>query len=83
MALIEGTEHAAVVVPRGDGTLQALAAHGGLPPLIMAAQNELGVGPCLDAVAGTEQLLVCDLGTDTRWSAFGARTRRWNLSSML
>ncbi len=83
VSLIDGTEHAAVVVPTGRGTLTALAAHGTLPPLIMGLQNELGVGPCLDAAAQTEQLVAGDLATDPRWPAFSARVQQWNVASIL
>ena len=83
VALIDGTEHAAVVVPAANGTLTALAAHGALPPLIMGIQNELGVGPCLDAVAQTGQLLAGDLTTDPRWPACSGRIEQWNVTSIL
>ena len=83
VAVITGAQHCAVVVPDGAGQLAARSVHGDLPPRLMALQNELGEGPCLDAVAGTTQVKLSDVWTDPRWPRFGEWARTTEARSLL
>ena len=83
VAAISGVQHAAIVVLNGHGQLEIPAAHGDLPPLMVAVQNEIGQGPSLDAVKQTEQILISDAGSDPRWPTFSARVEQWTVRSVL
>lgn len=83
VAIIAGTEQSAVVVPAGPRRLDARSVHGELPPMLMALQNDLGLGPCLDAVASTAQVVVSDVYSDTRWPSFIEQVIPTGLRSML
>ena len=83
VAIISGVEHAAVVVRAGPQRLDARAVHGELPPAIMQLQNNLGEGPCLDALQDTSQLLIADIVHDARWPRFAAEAGQLGVRSML
>ncbi|SDP28702.1 GAF domain-containing protein [Nakamurella panacisegetis] len=83
VSAIGGAQHAAVVVLTAAGQLEAPAAHGDLPALILQLQNEIGEGPTLDAVTQTGQIVLRDVHTDTRWPAFTAGARQWGVRSIL
>jgi len=83
VTLIDGAEQSAVVVPCGLGRLDAKAVHGDLPPLLMGLQNDVGEGPCLEAVAQTSQVVVSEVSTETRWPLFSARVTSLGVGSML
>ena len=83
VSAITGAQHAAIVVLTEQGQLEAPAVHGDLPPLILELQNEIGEGPTLDALTQTEQVVLRDVHTDTRWPAFTARVRQWGVRSIL
>jgi transcriptional regulator with GAF, ATPase, and Fis domain len=70
--IIPGADTAAVVVRTRDG-LDARAVHGDLPLAIVDLHNEIGQGPCLDAVAQTSQIQVSDTTAEPRWPLFGER----------
>ncbi|MHA6801525.1 GAF and ANTAR domain-containing protein [Bounagaea algeriensis] len=46
-------------------------------------QNELGEGPCLDAIWQQHTVLANDLATDSRWPAFGARASELGAGSLV
>jgi GAF domain-containing protein len=83
VAIIEGAEHSAVVVQAGPRRLDALSVYGCLPPLLMGLQNEVGEGPCLEAVSQTSQVVVCDVSAETRWPLFSARVQPMGVGSMI
>lgn len=83
VAIIAGAEQSAVVVPAGPRRLAARSVHGELPPMVMALQNDLGLGPCLDAVASTAQVVVSDVYSETRWPFFTEQIIATGLRSML
>ena len=83
VAIIEGAEHSAVVVQAGPARLEALSVYGSLPHLVMGLQNEVGQGPCLEAVSQTSQVVVCDVSAETRWPVFCARAQPMGVGSML
>jgi GAF domain-containing protein len=82
-AIIEGVEHSAVVVPAGPRQLEALSVYGCLPPLVMGLQNEVGEGPCLEAVSHTSQVVVDDMRAETRWPVFSTRVQPMGVGSMI
>jgi len=82
-AIIEGVEHSAVVVPAGPRQLEALSVYGCLPPLVMGLQNEVGEGPCLEAVSHTSQVVVDDMRAETRWPVFSTRVQSLGVGSMI
>lgn len=82
-AIIPGTRDAAVVVADGPDRLSARAAHGDLPPRLLALQNETGQGPCLDAVQQTSPVLMAEVDQETRWPRFSGRAAALGVGSML
>ena len=50
---------------------------------MLKLQNQIGEGPCLDAVTPPAQLLITALRTDDRWPVFTAQAARWQLRSVL
>jgi GAF domain-containing protein len=83
VALIDGAECSAIVVLARPGRLTARSVHGELPPFVMGLQNEVGEGPCLDAVSQTSQVAVRDIRSELRWPAFSAQVSRFGVGSML
>ena len=47
------------------------------------AQNELGEGPCLDAIWNQHTVIVDNFATDTRWPAFAARATELGAGSLI
>lgn len=70
---VTGAEHAGITLLR-RGQFETPAASSDLPLQVDAIQYELGSGPCVDAVLGDTIYRTGDLGADTRWPVFGART---------
>jgi transcriptional regulator with GAF, ATPase, and Fis domain len=81
--LIPGTEFSALVVPAGPGRLEARAVSGELTPQVIALQNEVHEGPCLDAANQPQPVWVPDLPGDTRWPLFIAAASRLGVGSMM
>ncbi len=81
--IIPGAEGAAIVVLAEPGRLTARSVRGDLPAPLMRLQNEIGEGPCLDAVAGTTRVLVRDVAIETRWELFIAAAVGVGVRSML
>ncbi len=48
-----------------------------------AVQDELGEGPCLDAIWQQRTVIANDLATDSRWPAFGARASELGAGSLI
>jgi GAF domain-containing protein len=70
---IEGAEHAAITVKRGEQRYQTVAATGDLPLRVDAIQYETLQGPCLQALEEHHVFRSDDLATDERWPVFGPR----------
>jgi transcriptional regulator with GAF, ATPase, and Fis domain len=81
--LIPGTEFSALVVPVGPGQLEPRAVAGGLTPQVIALQNEVGEGPCVDAVSQPGPVWVPDLPGETRWPRFIAAAAPLGVGSMM
>lgn len=70
---IEGAEHAAITVKRGEQGYRTVAATGKLPLAVDAIQYQTGTGPCLDALEDHHVIRVDDLATEDRWPGFTDR----------
>lgn len=81
--IIPGAELAALVVLSGPRQLEACAVSGPLPPQVIALQNEVGEGPCLDATKQLGVVWVADIATETRWPQFVAGAIRLGVGSMM
>lgn len=81
--LIPGTEFSALVIPAGPGQLEARATAGDVTPEIVALQNELGEGPCLDAVSRPDPVWVPDLPAESRWPQFTPAATELGVGSMM
>ena len=83
VAIIEGAEHSAVVVKAGPARMEGLSVYGCLPPLVMGLQNDIGEGPCLEALSQTSQVVVGEVSTETRWPLFSQRVQPMGIGSMI
>ncbi|HEY0166516.1 MAG TPA: GAF and ANTAR domain-containing protein [Jatrophihabitans sp.] len=81
--IVPGAELAALVILTGPSRLEACAVTGPLPPQIIALQNEVGEGPCLDAVKQLGVVWVANLATETRWPQFAAGAIPLGVGSMM
>jgi transcriptional regulator with GAF, ATPase, and Fis domain len=81
--LIPGTEFSALVIPAGPGRVEPRATAGEATPRIIALQNELGEGPCLEAVSQPEPVWVPDLPAESRWPRFTAAAAELGVGSMM
>ncbi len=84
--LIPGVESAGVGVQTAKNQLAGQSGSGPLAGPVLAIQNDLGVGPCLDVADGDEQVLVTDLAgltADHRWQVFAAAVASVGVRSML
>ena len=68
--VLPGADGAAVVVPAPDGTLDTRTAYGALPRAVVALQNEIGQGPCLDALTWAAPIRIPDIRDEGRWPLF-------------
>ena len=82
-AIIPGAEQSSVSVADGPGRLVLRAAHGPLPPQVMALQNETGQGPCLETVAAGAPVRLVDTAEESRWPLFTPRVAGLGVNSML
>jgi transcriptional regulator with GAF, ATPase, and Fis domain len=80
--LIPGTEFSAVVLPAGPGRLETRATCGPETVEVIGLQNQVGEGPCLDAVRQLEPVWAADLATETRWPLFTPQAHRLGVGSM-
>lgn len=83
VALIPGAESASASTMPKPGRLQAHATSGELAPLMLAAQNEVEVGPCFDVIEHGDQLYIEDTRTDRRWPEFTSLVAEHGVLCML
>jgi hypothetical protein len=84
LELVAGCDHAAISLIRRNGRPETVAAERRRAAAGRCAAVRLGEGPCLDAIAEHETLLIDDLGSDPRWRTFGPRAvERTGVTSML
>jgi hypothetical protein len=73
VATIPGCDHAGISVMH-SGKVGTPAASDGVALRVDAIQCEVHEGPCLDALATEDVFETGDLGAETRWPRFSART---------
>ena len=80
---VPGADECSISYVIGRRQVEPRAATGELPRHLDALQQELGQGPCLDAIWENRVVRVDDLRTDDRWPAFAARAAEQGIGSML
>lgn len=84
ISVIPGVVAAAVVTLDRTGLLSAPLATGDqVAEWVMAAQNHLGDGPCLDALRNHKQVSVPDLAAELRWVQFADQVRPVGVAAMI
>ena len=80
---VPGADECGISYVFGRRKVEPRASTGELPRHLDAVQQELGQGPCLDAVWETRVVRVDDIGTDARWPAFAVQAAEQGIGSML
>ena len=81
--LIPGADEGSISVVRGRRHVHSQAASAELARVVDALQEEVGQGPCLDAVFQHETVRVPDMASEPRWPDFTARASAAGAASML
>ena len=81
--LIPGVDEASISAVLGRKRVTSQAPSGELARAVDALQDELGQGPCLDAVYEQETVRVADMATETRWPHFTERALQAGAAGML
>lgn len=81
--MIPGAEEGSISRVRARQHVDSHVSTGELPKRVDALQNELGQGPCLDAVYEQQTVRVNDLSTAERWPLFAPRAAEAGALSML
>lgn len=81
--LLPGVDEGSISVVLNRQHTASRAASGELPVEVDAVQNELGEGPCLQAVYDRETVHVPDMRAETRWPNFARRARELGVGSMI
>lgn len=72
-ALVPGCEMAGVTARRRRGRVESMAPSGPDVAACDRLQEQLGEGPCLDAITDDPLILSADVRTDQRWPLWGER----------
>lgn len=81
--MIPGAEEGSISVVMARKHVDSHVPSGQLPHQVDAVQNEVGEGPCLDAVYEQQTVRVSDLRSSDRWPRFSARAAELGVLSML
>lgn len=81
--LIPGVDEASISAVLGRQRVTSEAPSGELARVVDALQDELGQGPCLDAVYEQETVRVADMAAETRWPEFAPAALRAGAAGML
>ena len=81
--LIPGTDEASISAVLNRRRVRSQAPTGELARAVDALQDQLGQGPCLDAVYEQETVRVPDMATETRWPQFTQRALQAGAAGML
>ena len=73
VALVPGCEMAGVTARRRRGRIESMAPSDPIVGACDRLQEELGEGPCLDAITDDPLILSIDVGADDRWSRWGTQ----------
>ena len=83
LSIVPGADEGSISLVVGRRRVQAQAASSDLPRALDALQEEVGQGPCLDAVFERRTVRVDDLATEQRWPDFSRRASERGGGSML
>jgi GAF domain-containing protein len=83
VATVPGADECSISYVVARREVEPRASTGELPRYLDTLQQELGQGPCLDAIWENRVVRVDDLRTDDRWPAFAARAAEQGIGSML
>lgn len=72
LSLVPGCEMAGVTARRRRGRVESMAPSDPDVAACDRLQEELGEGPCLDAITDDPMILSPDVGTDARWPRWGS-----------
>ena len=81
--LIPGVDEASISAVLGRRRVTSQAPSGDLARAVDALQDELGQGPCLDAVYEQETVRVADMAAEKRWPYFTERALQTGAAGML
>lgn len=83
--LVDGCEHAGILLLHDRSRVETAAASGELVQLSDAAQHELGEGPCFDAAFRKQEIYrIADMeATTQRWPRYAPRARELGIGSMM
>ena len=83
VSTVPGADECSISYVIARRQVEPRAATGELPRFLDKLQQELGQGPCLDAIWDNTVVRVEDMGADGRWPAFTARATEQGIRSML
>jgi ANTAR domain/GAF domain len=83
LAIVSGAQEASVSRVVARRRVRSQAASGPLPRALDALQEQVGQGPCLDAVWDARTVSVPDMRNESRWPDFSARAAALGTGSML
>jgi GAF domain-containing protein len=83
LRVVEGAEEAGISVAARGGQVRTVTATGELAATSDRLQNDLGEGPCLDALWREHPFCVPDLATETRWPRYAAEAAGAGIRSVL
>ena len=79
---IDGCDYAGILLPAPAGRRAPLHT-AAIVTDIDGLQQDIGEGPCLDALGGLDSVYAHDLTEDTRWARFGPRAAAGGVRSVL
>nr|WP_235916798.1 GAF and ANTAR domain-containing protein [Spelaeibacter cavernicola] len=82
-AMVPGAAHAGITLVTGRHRVESRAPTSPIPRKLDELQEQLGQGPCVQAVSAHETVDAPDLATDTRWPQFAAAATALGVGSML
>lgn len=81
--LIPGADEGSISAVMGRREVRSHAASSDLPKIVDGIQDEVGQGPCLDAVFQQQTVRVADMRSEQRWPEFAQRAAEVGAGSML
>ncbi|GAB3918098.1 hypothetical protein GCM10011575_42690 [Microlunatus endophyticus] len=80
---VDPCDHCAITLRDSNGRLTTPSATDSVAAQAAELENELGEGPCLDAIWDLGTITVNDLGTELRWPTWGRAAADLGIKSML
>lgn len=81
--LVPGVDEGSISAVIGRSKVRSHAASSDLPKIVDGIQDEVGQGPCLDAVFEQQTVRVPDMNTEQRWPKFAERAASAGANAML